>query len=62
MLCYTTAQDWPLRWADEFTNPVLDLDKWGYSIGNACDLGFCGWGNNEQQVLLTTIQTLVYYK
>jgi hypothetical protein len=43
-------QDWPLRWSDEFTNPVLDLNKWGYSIGNACDLGFCGWGNNEQQV------------
>ncbi|KAG5180749.1 hypothetical protein JKP88DRAFT_279225 [Tribonema minus] len=42
-------KNWPLRWSDEFNGGNLDLNKWQYSIGNACNLGYCGWGNNEQQ-------------
>lgn len=44
-----------LVWSDEFdgsgnTNAYgLDLSKWEPMIGNGCDFGICGWGNNELQ-------------
>jgi hypothetical protein len=47
----TAIQDWPLRWADEFTSTTLDSSKWNYGIGNACEFGVCGWGNNVSKLL-----------
>ncbi|NJB84663.1 beta-glucanase (GH16 family) [Lewinella marina] len=38
-----------LVWADEFSGNSLDQTKWNYQIGDGCDLGICGWGNNELQ-------------
>eukprot|EP00953_Heterococcus_sp_UTEX-ZZ885_P018676 10438-Heterococcus_DN1.PRE.1 len=52
-------KDWPLRWADEFTSTTLDLNKWGYGIGNACEYGFCGWGNNEEESYQTSAVSVV---
>ncbi len=36
-------------WGDEFTGTSLDLNKWTPQIGDGCDIGLCGWGNNELQ-------------
>ncbi|MFN7117727.1 MAG: family 16 glycosylhydrolase, partial [Saprospiraceae bacterium] len=44
-----TAQCPTLVWADEFSGTTLDLNKWTPQIGDGCDIGLCGWGNNELQ-------------
>lgn len=36
-------------WGDEFDGSSLDLNKWSYQIGDGCQEGICGWGNNELQ-------------
>jgi len=43
------AQCLQLVWADEFDGNSLDLTKWEPMIGDGCDYGICGWGNNELQ-------------
>jgi beta-glucanase (GH16 family) len=43
------AQCPQLVWADEFSGSSLDQTKWTPQIGNGCDIGICGWGNNELQ-------------
>jgi len=37
-------------WSDEFNDTTLNLDYWTYELGNGCDKGVCGWGNNELEV------------
>lgn len=39
-----------LVWSDEFDGEVLDESNWTYELGNGCDIGLCGWGNNELQI------------
>jgi beta-glucanase (GH16 family) len=36
-------------WSDEFDGDALDTSKWEALIGDGCDRGLCGWGNNELQ-------------
>ena len=36
-------------WGDEFNGTSLDMTKWTPQLGNGCDIGNCGWGNNEKQ-------------
>eukprot|EP00884_Botryococcus_braunii_P000349 jgi/Botrbrau1/10314/Bobra.0120s0027.1 len=36
-----------ILWSDEFSGTSLNLANWGFQVGDACDLGYCGWGNNE---------------
>lgn len=36
-------------WADEFNGTSLDESQWNYQLGDGCDIGLCGWGNNELQ-------------
>lgn len=36
-------------WADEFDGTSLDTSKWEVMTGDGCDIGLCGWGNNELQ-------------
>ena len=39
-----------LIWSDEFdVDGAPDSAKWDYDIGDGCDKGICGWGNNELQ-------------
>jgi hypothetical protein len=38
-----------LQWSDEFDGTTLNLNHWEYQIGDGCDAGLCGWGNNELQ-------------
>jgi hypothetical protein len=46
---YTSAEhpSMQLTWTDEFTASQLNTTHWTYEIGNGCDVGICGWGNNE---------------
>ncbi len=46
---YTPAEypSMQLTWSDEFTASQLNTTQWTYEIGNGCDVGICGWGNNE---------------
>ena len=43
------AQCPDLVWSDEFDGDTLDLNNWTYEIGDGCDRGICGWGNQELQ-------------
>ena len=38
-----------LIWQDEFNGNSLDRSNWNYELGDGCDQGICGWGNNELQ-------------
>jgi len=39
-----------LVWGDEFDGSTLDESNWTFEIGDGCDKGLCGWGNNELQI------------
>lgn len=36
-------------WSDEFDGEILNTDDWTYEIGDGCEQGICGWGNEELQ-------------
>lgn len=36
-------------WQDEFDGTSLDTSRWEPQIGDGCDIGLCGWVNNELQ-------------
>jgi len=39
-------------WADEFDGPAgsrVDSAKWHYDLGDGCQSGNCGWGNQEKE-------------
>ncbi len=39
-----------LIWSDEFdVEGAPNPEIWSFRIGDGCDLGKCGWGNNESQ-------------
>ncbi len=38
-----------LVWSDEFDGNSVDTSKWEFQTGDGCDIGLCGWGNNELQ-------------
>ncbi|KAG7667931.1 hypothetical protein Ndes2437B_g07979 [Nannochloris sp. 'desiccata'] len=40
---------WKLIWRDEFDGSRIDSKRWSYQLGNGCEYGICGWGNNEHQ-------------
>lgn len=44
-----SAQAQTLVWEDNFNGPGIDGDKWIYDVGDGCQIGLCGWGNNELQ-------------
>jgi len=48
--CSLFAQCPEMIWQDEFEGTSLDLSKWSFETGDACNLPqTCGWGNNELQ-------------
>ena len=47
---FITPQTYPSMdavWADEFNGTALNSADWNTDLGNGCDQGICGWGNNE---------------
>jgi beta-glucanase (GH16 family) len=57
-----TGGAYSLVWSDEFNSAASkakpDPLKWGYDIGNGCDKGNCGWGNNELQYYTDTLDNV----
>ncbi|XOV92238.1 MAG: family 16 glycosylhydrolase [Bacteroidota bacterium] len=51
LLYYQCTPNQPeLIWSDEFEiNGAPNPNNWSFRIGDGCDLGKCGWGNNEAQ-------------
>jgi beta-glucanase (GH16 family) len=39
-----------LVWHDDFVSSKSVKEQWNYVIGDGCDYGICGWGNNELEV------------
>jgi beta-glucanase (GH16 family) len=44
-----SLEAYSLVWEDEFEGEEIDASKWTFEIGDGCDRGICGWGNNELQ-------------
>lgn len=38
-----------LVWEENFDGDSLDTDLWNFELGDGCDQGICGWGNQELQ-------------
>jgi beta-glucanase (GH16 family) len=53
-----TIGEWSLVWHDEFDGDRLDTSKWSPQVGDGCDIGLCGWGNNELQAYTTANATV----
>ena len=48
----TPAAIWTLAWSDEFAGPggaPPESRNWSYNIGDGCNAGICGWGNQEKE-------------
>lgn len=48
-----------LLWSDEFNTPQLDQSVWTYALGDGCDQGICGWGNQELQTYTSNNTSIV---
>ena len=49
---YQSAESYPgmtLVWEEQFDTAELDTSSWTFELGDGCDQGICGWGNNELQ-------------
>jgi beta-glucanase (GH16 family) len=57
-----TGSAYSLVWSDEFDSASakspLDATKWTHEIGNGCDKGNCGWGNNELQYYTNSLDNV----
>ena len=52
---------WIQVWSDEFDGAAgarIDSTKWGYDIGDGCDDGNCGWGNNEKEYYTNALENI----
>ena len=48
----SVGDDWELVWSDEFagdSGSSVDTTKWRPDTADGCQLGICGWGNQEKQ-------------
>lgn len=46
-LTLTTHAQRKLVWEDQFNGTALNTQYWTYEIGDGCNKGNCGWGNQE---------------
>jgi beta-glucanase (GH16 family) len=45
-------EQWDLVWSDEFdgaADATFDTTKWRPDLGDGCQAGICGWGNQEKE-------------
>jgi beta-glucanase (GH16 family) len=43
---------WKQVWSDEFNGPAgarIDSARWVHDTGDGCQVGICGWGNDEKE-------------
>lgn len=48
----TPNTEWVQVWSDEFDGAAgqrVDATKWSYDSQDGCQVGICGWGNNEKE-------------
>jgi len=48
----SSSTAWVRVWSDEFDGPLgqhVDTTKWSYDLQDGCQIGICGWGNNEKE-------------
>ena len=48
----SSASELKQVWADEFDGPAdsrIDSTRWHYDLGDGCQSGNCGWGNQEKE-------------
>ncbi len=45
----SSLDGYEMVWNDEFDGTEIDDSKWGYDLGDGCQISpdLCGWGNNE---------------
>ena len=58
---YTSPLDRPgysLVWSDEFDGETLEMEKWGFNLGNGCP-ALCDWGNNELQYFTSESENIM---
>lgn len=56
----TSYAGYSLVWADEFNNNSLDASAWSHQNGDGCDIGICGWGNNELEYYTNRPENLFF--
>ncbi len=49
----STTGAWTLAWSDEFDGSVgspVNSANWSHDLGDGCQAGICGWGNEEKEL------------
>ena len=57
----TPAPELKQVWADEFDGPAgstIDGTKWHYDLGDGCQSGNCGWGNQEKEWYTSALENV----
>lgn len=52
---------WTLVWSDEFTGDsgaFVDTTKWRPDTADGCQMGICGWGNQEKQYYAASTENI----
>ena len=50
-----------LVWSDEFDGSLgarVDSTRWRYDLGDGCQAGNCGWGNNEKEYYTSSSENI----
>jgi beta-glucanase (GH16 family) len=56
-----TSERWTLVWSDEFdgdSGAFVDTSKWRPDTADGCQLGICGWGNQEKQFYTASTENI----
>jgi beta-glucanase (GH16 family) len=56
-----TQPSWVLVWSDEFEGAAgtgIDGTKWVHDLGDGCQSGNCGWGNQEKEYYTSSAENI----
>ncbi|RKP05241.1 concanavalin A-like lectin/glucanase domain-containing protein [Thamnocephalis sphaerospora] len=48
-----------IMFSDDFNGSTVNATRWGFDLGDGCDRGICGWGNEEKQLYVREAATCV---